>query len=215
MTVQYGVTPNYQIHYPLPQTTMADLAGVLGDQAAGIDAALTRGGIAPPNAADLVAVAGRVSTLEAANAARGYAALHQINPQTGLAIGWQTITLDAETEDSHNGHATGPGYTVPSGLSGVWEISGAVAFAALSVAGALVQTRVLVNGNLKPNSYGSGGPWSQTTGVLTAPVAARLVRLAAGDVVTVQGYYNNATWATSAAPTTGATSHLSLRRIGS
>lgn len=57
-------TQNYQLPYADDDTPLVDLADVTAEVAAKVDAALTAGGVAPPNAADLVAVAGRVTTLE-------------------------------------------------------------------------------------------------------------------------------------------------------
>lgn len=210
--MNYATTTNYGLVKPLPSTTVYDaLVTLLPQFCDSVDAALTRGGIAPPNTPDLAALTGRVSTLET----RPYAALHQTTAQTNLGTGWQTVTLDAETEDSHNGHAAGAaGYTVPVGQGGLYEVSGAIAFATTATANLLLQARVMVNGALRPNSYGAGGSWSQTAAVTTVPLSTKLMRLAAGDVVTLMGYNGGSAWATNATPTTGATSHLMLRRVG-
>lgn len=57
-------TPNFQLGYIDVDTPLADLAAASLDMATKTDAALTRGGVAPPDAQSLVALTGRVSTLE-------------------------------------------------------------------------------------------------------------------------------------------------------
>lgn len=64
--MSYDVTPIYGIHKPTGMTTALELAAVLGQMVDTVEAALARGGIAPPEAQALAAVAGRVSTLEGA-----------------------------------------------------------------------------------------------------------------------------------------------------
>lgn len=60
---QYTTT-NYGIAYADSLEPLASYADITAQVASTVDAALTRGGIAPPNAADLAAVAGRVTSLE-------------------------------------------------------------------------------------------------------------------------------------------------------
>jgi hypothetical protein len=57
-------TANFQLAYCDTDTALVDLAAASQDVATKADAALTRGGVAPPNASDLITVAGRVTTLE-------------------------------------------------------------------------------------------------------------------------------------------------------
>lgn len=63
-----ATTPTYGIAYCDTSTQLNQLADVTSQAATTIEAALIRGGIAPPNAADLAALVGRVSTLETSNA---------------------------------------------------------------------------------------------------------------------------------------------------
>jgi len=62
MTIHY--TPNYGLAYLDADTALVDLAAASQTLAERADAALTAGGVAPPGAADLVALSGRVTTLE-------------------------------------------------------------------------------------------------------------------------------------------------------
>lgn len=80
MTLHY--TANHEIAYCDVDTAAVDLAAASQQAAATIDAALTRGGVAPPNAADLVTVAGRVTGLESP-----VTALLTLNPGYGAASG--------------------------------------------------------------------------------------------------------------------------------
>lgn len=59
-----GITPNFGIEYLIPGEPARNTRAKLQRNAETIDAALTAGGIAPAGAADLVAIAGRVTTLE-------------------------------------------------------------------------------------------------------------------------------------------------------
>lgn len=59
------LTKNFGIAYCDDQTQLKDVATVTQSAATTIDAALTRGGVAPPNAQDLVTLSGRVTALEA------------------------------------------------------------------------------------------------------------------------------------------------------
>jgi hypothetical protein len=63
-------TVNYGLAYADTNTPLVDLADVTAQVAATVDAALTAGGVAPPGATDLIALAGRVSALEAAHPAQ-------------------------------------------------------------------------------------------------------------------------------------------------
>lgn len=61
MTAQ---TPVYGLKYPADGDPIRDTAAALKANADTIEAALLRGGVAPPGAADLAALSGRVSVLE-------------------------------------------------------------------------------------------------------------------------------------------------------
>lgn len=149
------------------------------------------------------------------------AQLYQKTAQTALALGYQTIALDAETVDTHSGHAGGPGYAVPAGHGGPWRIAGTVAFGAIgagNASGITVGARVLVNGNPLVGNPPILMPVSSTNGCVI-PLPEAEFQLAAGDVVTLQGYVNTGGWGTlapGAADTPGAsTSRLTLSRITS
>jgi hypothetical protein len=57
-------TPVYGIKYIVPGEPIRNTRQALEDNANTVEAALIRGGVAPPNAADLATVAGRVAKLE-------------------------------------------------------------------------------------------------------------------------------------------------------
>lgn len=58
-------TPVYGIKYPVAGEPIRTTRQILEDNAKAVEAAMIRGGIAPPAAQDLATLAGRVSTLEA------------------------------------------------------------------------------------------------------------------------------------------------------
>lgn len=57
-------TTNFQLEFLAPGEPAKNTRAVLERMTKSIDAALTRGGVAPPNAQDLVAVAGRTTAVE-------------------------------------------------------------------------------------------------------------------------------------------------------
>lgn len=57
-------TPTYGIAYADTDTALGDIAAVTEQAAETIEAALIRGGVAPANAADVIAVSNRVTSLE-------------------------------------------------------------------------------------------------------------------------------------------------------
>jgi hypothetical protein len=202
-------TPIYGIAWTDDEAPLVDLAAVSQDVAETLEAALALGGIAPPEAQDLIALTGRVVALEAP---RPRAFLHQSTAQTGLLTGWQTITLQAETIDTHAGHAPGAaGYTVPAGQGGDYEVDGGVAFLGMAT-GLDCKVRVVVGGAVVPAGQGDRRPSSSAT--QTLGLGARQLTLAAGAVVTLQAHVNSGGWATAVDNAAGEHSWLSIKRVG-
>jgi hypothetical protein len=202
VTVHY--TTNYSLAYADVDTPLVDLASISQSLATSVDTALTAGGVTPPNASDLVVVAGRVTTLEQ----KARAQLYQVTAQTGLAAGWQQITLTGETIDNQNGHAVAAtGYTVPAGHSNIYLISGQVVVAGVT---GLVALAIRVNGVALPNI--GHGEYETTSGAQARSISSRLVTLTAGQVVTLWAQVTGATWATQVdlTSTVGLTSQLTL-----
>lgn len=190
-------TQNFQLEFLAPGEPIRNTRAVLERMAKSVDAALTRGGIAPPEAQDLVAVAGRVSSLE--NRVRAF--LYQATAQTGLATGWNTVSLDAEAIDTHSGHAAGPGYVIP--VTGFYLVDGQVQSIRAS-SGLLATCRVQVNGADVPGGWGSQTT-TQATADLGLVLGAKVLSLTAGQVLTLQGFINGSGWATQSAIAAGQT----------
>lgn len=208
----------YAIAYCDTLTALVDFPEVTRLAAESIADALTAGGVVPPGAADLTAEANTRAAGDIALDARldllenrPRATLYASAAQSALTATWQTITLGAETIDSHGAHAAAAaGFTVPAGQGGVYWIDGLVAFAATTV-GATLGTRLQLGATTV--LAGPQGPWGSAGGTLLA-LAGGLVTLAAGDVVTLQGFCSAASWATFGGASPGAsTSRLSLHRI--
>lgn len=204
MTAQ---TPIYGLKYLVEGEPARNTRQALQDNAFTTEAALQAHGLAAPGASDLLAVSGRVTTLET----RARATLYAAAAQSGLTAGvWVTITLGGETVDSAGGHAAGAaGYTVQTGQAGDYWVDGLVAFGNVA-SGNTLGTRILVGST--PVLAGGQGPWASPNGCLV-PVAGGLITLAVGNVVTLQGFAG-ATWATLGGASPGAsTSRMSLRRV--
>jgi hypothetical protein len=135
------------------------------------------------------------------------------NSAVASASTWFTLILQAETVDTHNGHAlNATGYTVPTGQGGLWEIDGTVHYVGLANP-SLFATRIAVNDAVIPNVGHGAYVQSVAGGAGMMPTGRKLVTLAAGDVVTLQGY-GGSIWQGSSAPALGQSSQLSLTRIG-
>jgi len=134
------------------------------------------------------------------------AQLYQSTAQTNIPAGWAAITMQSETHDTHNGHATNAaGYTVPAGHGGDWLVSGSVQVTAVT---GLLAVRLAVNGAVVPNV--GHGDYESSTGGQERSIPGRILTLAAGNVVTLEAQVTGAAWSTSVALAAGATSVLTL-----
>lgn len=126
------------------------------------------------------------------------AALRQNSAQTFPTGFWQTIAFDLEDIDTASGHSTSTNtsrWTCPSGQAGTYRVEGGVAFGSMAN-GLLVNSRIVKNGVPTLAMTGSYGVYggSGGTGVVTG---AKLLTLAVGDYVELQGYVNSGGWSTS------------------
>jgi hypothetical protein len=120
---------------------------------------------------------------------------------------WQDIALAGEDIDTHNGHAAGPGYTVPTGQGGLWVVDGGIHFTGF---GGVVAARIAINGSIYPN-FGHGQYRPNTADGQHLTLGAHLISLTDGQTVTLQGFGSNAGgWQTQGS--TGNNSWMSLIR---
>jgi hypothetical protein len=122
-------TPIYGLRYLELGEPARNTRQVLQDNAETIEAALAAGGVAAPGAADLLAVSGRVSVLEAAAAARPVAILTGSAGTTPLTSGtWAPLPLaGVEERDDLGGHSTTTNpsrWTCPAGEGGLYWVVG-------------------------------------------------------------------------------------------
>jgi hypothetical protein len=193
---------------------MDRLEEVLRDYVTSPDVSSLNAEVAARTAAD-TALSNRITPMEG----RAQAQLYASAAQTALATGFATITLDREVTDTAGGHSPdvgGSSYTVPAGRGGAWIISAAVAIGAVGTgvaSGVMVGCRVLVNGAVAVGHPAISMPVSSSGGCVI-PYPADLFTLAAGDVVTLQGYVNTSNWSTLGGTAAGAaTSRLTLRQL--
>lgn len=176
------VTPIYQLVAPgtTPVWETADQLALTVDR---IEAALVRGGIAPPAAQDLATLAGRVTTLEGLP----ICALRKATAQT-IGAGWLPITFDNEIYDPGDMHkaATPSRVTVP--VKGLYRFAGTLPFAP-TTATVRIGAQWRVNGGVIPpaSSFTVGG----TMDYSVAPPTL-LWPLNAGDYVEMFGLHNAA-----------------------
>lgn len=209
MTAQ---TPVYGIQYLEVGEPARTTRAALQANAQTIEAALLAGGITPPGASDYAALVGRVNTLETTVALltdRPRAVLRQTTAQTGLGTGYQLLNFQTEDLDSHNGHSTTTNitrWTCPTGQAGLYLVTGTCTYAASTTAQTALNARVLKNGTAIPGGTGSGGAYGRSdAGGSSTTTGPKLVTLAAGDFVEIQGYANQAAWATAVFADTAAT----------
>lgn len=172
-----STTPIFSVTSMDDDHPLADLALVSRLVADTVEAALVRGGIAPPEAQDLATLAGRVSTLETLP----IVALHQTAQQT-LPVGWSTMLWQAEDYDPDDLHSP---TTNPSRVTikrkGLYRLAGHVP--AVTGSSGLLWARWLKNGTAIPyaaqTKVVSGGNGNGEA----APVASPLVTLLPNDYV--------------------------------
>jgi hypothetical protein len=208
-----GTDPAYLLGQYL-SAAMDRLEEVLRDYVTSPDVSSLNAEVTARAAADF-ALSNRLTPLEG----RAQAQLYASAAQTGLPTGFATMTLDRETIDTAGGHtpdAGGSSYTVPAGRGGAWIISGAVAIGGVGTgvnSGVMVGCRVLINGAPQVGHPAISMPVSSSGGC-EIPYPADLYTLAAGDVVTLQGYVNTSNWSTLGGTAAGAsTSRLTLRQL--
>jgi hypothetical protein len=128
LTANFGLVKIDDLH------PLVDIAAVVSESADKIDAALTRGGVAPPAAQDLVTVAGRVTSLEtsrtadeatlAAVAARTNNAgtsgvMAGASPPAGTRLLIKTYRAAIASNASGDATVTFPGGAFPNGVVSV------------------------------------------------------------------------------------------------
>jgi hypothetical protein len=120
-----GITPIYGLEYPIEGEPIRYTRQKLERTMLAIEEALSLGGVAAPGASDLLAVSGRVSTLEAAAAARPLAVLTGTGTLSLTDNTWTALPLTGtEVYDPLGGHSTTVNtsrFTVPVGQGGWWQ----------------------------------------------------------------------------------------------
>jgi hypothetical protein len=176
-----GITPIYGLEYPIEGEPIRYTRQKLERTMLAIEEALSLGGVAAPGASDLLAVSGRVSTLEAAAAARPIAVLQGTGTLSLATNTWTALPLTGtEVFDPLGGHSTTVNtsrFTVPVGWDGWWQ---AIASTRIDSSTGRRGCEIRVNGADFGRSqnifYGTGGAY--VFGSLPC-----VVQLAAGDYV--------------------------------
>jgi len=122
-----GITPIYGLEYIVQGEPARYARQKLERSMKQVEAALQLGGVAAPGASDLLAVSGRVSTLEQAAAARPFAVLLGASGTTAVPNGaWTVLPLTGTEEaDPLGGHSTvtNPSrWTCPAGWGGWYDV---------------------------------------------------------------------------------------------
>lgn len=200
MTIHH--TPGYNLAYADLDTAAVDLAEVSYQLAQSIEAALTAGGLAPPNTPDLAALSARVTTVEQRQTASPFARIGALatTPAQNLTSGtYATVLLTTSEEDSHTAYTPANGrWTCPNGWAGLYEVGGTVQFAASSAGrrfGRIVRTAAgqAINYNSPENARAIESSPPVASGLTTLSVGPFLHRLAAGDYLTLDAYQDSAT----------------------
>jgi hypothetical protein len=176
-----GITPIYGLEYPIEGEPIRYTRQKLERTMLAIEEALSLGGVAAPGASDLLAVSGRVSTLEAAAASRPIAVLTGTGTLSLATNTWTALPLTgSEVYDPLGGHSTTVNtsrFTVPVGWGGWWQ---AIASTRIDSSTGRRGCEIRVNGADFGRSqnifYGTGGAY--VFGSLPC-----VVQLAAGDYV--------------------------------
>lgn len=118
---------------------------------------------------------------------RPYCSVRRTAPQTISHATWTGIQFDVEDEDVYGLHdaTNNTRLTIPSGLAGVWQLSGHVIFDTSSAGVRFVEI-YLNNTNAIARTALPPSP-----GYDTAPIVPRTVRLAVGDYVDLRVYHEN------------------------
>jgi hypothetical protein len=135
--------------------------------------------------------------------------------RTAFALGWQDLDLNAETIDTHNAHTTGAGlvtgqryFTVPAGQAGRYRVGGGCQFGAFP-SGSILNARIVRNNN--PFLGCTGGSQVSTSAGSHSITGEKLLDLAVGDTVHVQGFCSGGPWDTGIY--TDGASWMSIERI--
>lgn len=171
-----GVTPVYGLRYILQGQPARWTRQYLEENALAIEAALIRGGIAPPNAADLATLAGRVTALEAP---LPLVVLRQ-SASTSHATGWTTINWQAEDHDPDGLHdpAVNPS-RITIRKKGLYRIRGQVA--AVASASNYAGTKLLKNAGATT--------WASTWRVVSAAPNIETLQVRPSPQVLLPGDY--------------------------
>lgn len=181
--------PSYGLAYADADTPVTDFAEITRQVALTLAAALARGGIAPPNAQDLIAVAARVTVLEQPAA---YFYGTGVGNTSMVGSAWTDVPI-SEVEDTANGHAgTSPQYIAPT--AGLYWVNGQCTFTSNNSGGRGARLMKRTAAGVDTVVQGSG-QLVGTSGFtqMTVPTNLRRVQLAAGDSVRLQGWQNAAT----------------------
>lgn len=148
------------------------------------------------------------------------AQLYATAVQSFAASGWQTLTLAGASQDTAGGWSATPAsggrgpdrYVVQS--RGDYAIEGVAAIGVVP-AGAYAGGRILINGALRPGGPGMIQPTGAISGSFSALTGRKRYTLLAGDVIQLQGFCDQPSWATRMTSSgDGITSQLLIERVG-
>lgn len=144
---------------------------------------------------------------------------------TGRASGWQHISLNAESLDTHNGHTIGSvtgddtdssgkqtnRYVIQPGQAGTYKVSGMSSMIS-GTATAQIQSRILKNGAVLAGAHGASNTAGNSSQALTGE---KMHVMAEGDWFSMQAYCSVGGWEsyTSENSSGGSTSWMSVERI--
>ena len=160
------LTPIYGITKPDDYTVLADIAAVIATNADTLETALKRGGIAPPAAQDLAAVAGRVNRLETLEPAAGVSWDAEYQPSSAQSIPTgadTTVLFQTATRSSPMVTYAAGVFTVVA--AGVYAIGATVRFVTSASAGERYVGLIGAASGLSPVLAADGG--SVASGAVT------------------------------------------------
>lgn len=208
-------TPNYGVAYIDGVTPLDQLANVSQQVAQTVDAALGRGGIAPPDATTQAQLAARTTTLETNQAAlvtnppRAVLAPH---PTTGQTLGnnaYTTLNWQSAPVLSGMLWSTAQPSRLIVQTAGLYLLTGCASWALNSAGDRMVA--LLKNGVTLPASAANSKPPGAYNAVVALP--AQLVPLAVNDYIEMVSHQNSGVALAATVGSINQLSYLSALRV--
>lgn len=183
-----GVTPIYGLEYLVQGEPVRNTRVKMERNAKAVEAALQGKGVAATGASDLLAVSGRVSTLETAAAARPFALLRGSGTLSLANNVAAALPLALEDADPLNGHSTTTNtsrWTCPAGWAGTYLVLGGIRIDGGSTGWRTASLRK--NGAGLNANAGVNSEQQSAAGSAFVTVSPTLVQLVTGDYMELWG----------------------------